>query len=95
MVLKTLTRTVLATVLSAGLIAGQAQARQLTYAMGFPPKSDSDIAGQNFAKTVEELTNGELTVKVFPLSLLNFAENFRWRSGWHGGHGLRTDAVLP
>ncbi|MCK7542746.1 C4-dicarboxylate TRAP transporter substrate-binding protein [Marinobacter bryozoorum] len=75
MKMKTLARATLATVMSAGLLmAGQAQARQLTYAMGFPPNSDSDVAGQNFAETVSELTDGELTVKVFALSLLNFAE---------------------
>lgn len=75
MTISKLTRAILVTAFSAGLLlAGQAQARQLSYAMGFPPNSDSDIAGQNFARTVEELTDGDITVKVYPLSLLNFAE---------------------
>jgi TRAP-type C4-dicarboxylate transport system substrate-binding protein len=51
-----------------------AQARDLRYAMGFPPGSDSDKAGQEYAATLKKLTNGQLNVKVYPLSLLNFAE---------------------
>lgn len=73
--MKTLVGMTAATLLGASLLlSGQAHGRQLSYAMGFPPNSDSDIAGQNFAKAVSELTDGELTVKVFALSLLNFAE---------------------
>ncbi|KAF0803202.1 TRAP transporter substrate-binding protein [Alcanivorax xiamenensis] len=50
------------------------QARELRYAMGFPPGSDSDVAAQAYAKALSEYTDGELTVKIYPLSLLNFAE---------------------
>lgn len=71
---KTLQAALAATLFTGLLLAGQAQARQLSYAMGFPPNSDSDIAGQHFAENVSELTDGELSVKVFALSLLNFAE---------------------
>ena len=56
------------------LAASTAQARDLRYAMGFPPGSDSDKAGQAYAAEVKKLSKGELNVKVYPLSLLNFAE---------------------
>nr|MBF0684596.1 C4-dicarboxylate TRAP transporter substrate-binding protein [Pseudomonas sp.] len=55
-------------------LAGTAHAKELRYAMGFPPGSDSDKAGQAYAKAVSEHSNGKLTVKVYPMSLLNFAE---------------------
>ncbi|MFW5330186.1 C4-dicarboxylate TRAP transporter substrate-binding protein [Hydrogenophaga sp. ZJX-1] len=51
-----------------------AQARDLRYAMGFPPGSDSDKAGQEYAATLKKLSGGDLNVKIYPLSLLNFAE---------------------
>lgn len=51
-----------------------ANATTLRYAMGFPPGSDSDVAGKKYAEAVSELTNGEFQVRVFALSLLNFAE---------------------
>lgn len=63
-------------VAAASLVLGvsSAQARDLRYAMGFPPGSDSDKAGQEYAAAVKKFTNGQLNVKVYPLSLLNFAE---------------------
>ncbi len=65
----------LAATLGIGLLGSNAvEARKLSYAMGFPPGSDSDVAGQHFAENLSELTNGELEVKVYALSLLNFAE---------------------
>lgn len=54
--------------------AANADAQTLRYAMGFPPGSDSDVAGKKYAEAVSELTNGEINVRVFALSLLNFAE---------------------
>lgn len=73
--IKSVAGIVLATVLGAGLIGASAvQARELSYAMGFPPGSDSDVAGRKYAERVEELTDGDLSVKVYALSLLNFAE---------------------
>ena len=65
----------MATVLGAGLIGvSAAQARELRYAMGFPPGPDLGVAGKKYAERVEELTDGELSVKVYALSLLNFVE---------------------
>lgn len=54
--------------------AGGVQARDLRYAMGFPPGSDSDKAGQLYSAELKKLTGGQINVKVYPLSLLNFAE---------------------
>lgn len=51
-----------------------ASAKQLSYAMGMPPGSISAKIGQDYANAVKDYTNGDLTVKVYPLSLLNFAE---------------------
>lgn len=73
--LKQLAGVTLAALLGAGTLgAAQAEAQQLRYAMGFPPGSDSDVAAKKYAETLSELTNGELSVRVFALSLLNFAE---------------------
>lgn len=62
--------------LAASLVlgAGTVQARELRYAMGFPSGSDSDKAGKAYAAAVKELSKGDLSVRVYPLSLLNFAE---------------------
>ncbi len=54
--------------------AGASEAQNLRYALGFPPGSDAAKGAEIYADTVNELTNGELNVRVFPLSLLNFAE---------------------
>lgn len=54
--------------------ADAAQARDLRYAMGFPSGSDSDKAGQAYAAAVKDLSGGDMKVRVYPLSLLNFAE---------------------
>lgn len=60
----------LATLAAGGVV----EAKTLRYAMGYPPGSDAHKGGENYAKRVEERTGGELKVKVYPLSLLNFAE---------------------
>ena len=72
--------TSLVRVLSTSLVVGGmalasvADARTLSYAIGYPPGSDSAKAAQNYADRVEKFSDGELSVKVYPLSLLNFAE---------------------
>lgn len=55
-------------------MAGAAQAQDLTFAGGWPPNSAPNGKLEDFAKSVEENTGGDVTVKVFPLSLLSFAE---------------------
>jgi TRAP-type C4-dicarboxylate transport system substrate-binding protein len=63
-----------AVVATLSLSATAVQARDLRYAMGFPPGSDADKVAQQYSATLKKLTNGGLNVKVYPLSLLNFAE---------------------
>ena len=55
-------------------MAGGANAADLTFAGGWPPNSSPTAALEDFAAAVGELSNGEISVRVFPLSLLNFAE---------------------
>jgi len=50
-------------------------ADQLSYAGGWPPNSGPTGALENYAKSVEENSGGNLTMKVYPLSLLSFAES--------------------
>lgn len=56
------------------LSVGAAQADQLTYAIGHPPGSYLIKGGEIFAETVANETGGELTAKVFPMSLLTLPE---------------------
>ena len=55
-------------------MAHAAQAADLTFAGGWPPNSGPTGVLENFAAAVNEYTNGEVSVRVFPLSLLSFAE---------------------
>lgn len=55
-------------------MASTAQAAEMTFAGGWPPNSGPTGVLEDFATAVGELTNGEVSVRVFPLSLLSFAE---------------------
>lgn len=55
-------------------MAAAANAQQLTFAGGWPPGSAPTRMIEDYAKALEEYSNGEVTMKVFPLSLLSFAE---------------------
>jgi len=56
-------------------LASAGQAEQLTFAGGWPPGSAPTAKLEEFAKAVEENSGGDLSVRVFPLSLLSFAES--------------------
>ncbi|MCC5859077.1 MAG: C4-dicarboxylate TRAP transporter substrate-binding protein [Ectothiorhodospiraceae bacterium] len=56
------------------LMSTASSARTLNYATGSAPGSDPVRAAEAFAEALGEYTGGELTARVFPLSLLNFAE---------------------
>ncbi len=76
-------------------IAGAAQAQELTFAGGWPPGSAPTQMIENFAKTLEEYSEGEVTMRVFPLSLLSFSEgNAGIRDGIADMTGLLT-AYFP
>lgn len=67
----------LTTSLVAGLgmaVATTAGASTLNFAIGHPSGSVAHLAGQAYAEAVQEKSEGSLTVRVFPLSLLNLAE---------------------
>lgn len=66
-----LTLGLLATIVT---VATQAQTRELRYAIGFAPGSIIDKAAQEYARTAQQASGGRLTVKVYPMSLLNIAE---------------------
>ncbi|OAN70244.1 C4-dicarboxylate ABC transporter substrate-binding protein [Rhodobacteraceae bacterium EhC02] len=55
-------------------MASAANAAELTFAGGWPPNSKPTAVLEDFAAAVNEQTNGEVSVRVFPLSLLSFAE---------------------
>ncbi|MBB3994839.1 TRAP-type C4-dicarboxylate transport system substrate-binding protein [Sulfitobacter undariae] len=53
---------------------GALHAQSLTFAGGWPPNSAPTAKLEEYAKAIEEYSDGEVTMKVFPLSLLSFAE---------------------
>jgi len=53
-----------------------ADARELKVGVGLPPSSVGHYGMEVFAKTIKEKTNGELEVKIFPLSLLNITQMY-------------------
>ncbi|MBN9887165.1 C4-dicarboxylate TRAP transporter substrate-binding protein [Salipiger abyssi] len=55
-------------------MSGTAMADQLSYASGWPPGASVTPVFESFAKTLEEKTGGDLSMKVYSLSLLNFLE---------------------
>lgn len=67
-----LTATVAGALLAA--TATGAQAQRLNYATGFPSGTIGAGAAETWAEALEEYSGGELTARVFPMSLLNFAE---------------------
>lgn len=71
---KRIINAVLSSLMLSAALAAAADARELRYAMGFPPGSDSDKAARVYADVVSKNSDGKLTIKVYPLSLLNFAE---------------------
>ncbi|SFR68019.1 TRAP-type C4-dicarboxylate transport system, substrate-binding protein [Marinobacter daqiaonensis] len=66
--------TALPLVVTGFLIAGVADARTISYATGYPPQSIGAEAGKAFADAMEDYSDGELMVKVYPQSLLSFSE---------------------
>jgi TRAP-type C4-dicarboxylate transport system substrate-binding protein len=55
--------------------AGAAHAQELTFAGGWPPGSAPTQKLEDFATALNEMSDGEVSVRVFPLSLLSFAES--------------------
>lgn len=55
-------------------MAPAVQADQLSFAGGWPPGAAPNTVLENFGKTIGENSDGEVTMRLFPLSLLNFKE---------------------
>lgn len=55
-------------------MAGAAEAQTLRYSIGWPPNTTASDAVETFAAKANEASGGEVEVKVYPLSLLNFME---------------------
>ncbi|MGR3603654.1 C4-dicarboxylate TRAP transporter substrate-binding protein [Sulfitobacter sp.] len=79
-------------VASAGMISTTAEARDLRYAIGWPPGALPTEAIGKYATEVEEASGGDVTVNVFPLSLLNFLES---TSGVRDGIADMTTVLTP
>lgn len=56
------------------LVAGAASARTISYATGYAPQSIGAEAGKVFADAMDKYSDGKLTAKVYPQSLLSFSE---------------------
>ncbi|BDY17125.1 hypothetical protein Sulfitobl28_30950 (plasmid) [Sulfitobacter pontiacus] len=77
---------------SVGTFSTSAEARDLRYAIGWPPGALPTEAIETYADAVEEASGGDVTVKVFPLSLLNFLES---TSGVRDGIADITTVLTP
>jgi len=71
-----LSKIVAALCVGVSLVAGTVQARELKAAVGVPPASAPYFGMDAFIKTLKERTGGELTVRVFPPSLLSLSQTF-------------------
>ncbi|MBF5055755.1 TRAP transporter substrate-binding protein [Alcanivorax sp. 521-1] len=74
MSIKSLAGAVLAGALLFSGLTTAVEARTLRYAIGHPPSSFVVDVTKQYAEQVETLSDGDLKVRVFPMSLLNFAE---------------------
>lgn len=55
-------------------VSGAAQAETLRYAIGWPPNTTATAAVETYAEKAKDVSAGDIEVKVYPLSLLNFLE---------------------
>ncbi len=69
-----------------------AATENLRFAIGWPPGSSAEESTQHFADVAGEESGGELAVKVYPLSLLNFLES---TSGVRDGVADLTTVLTP
>ncbi len=65
---------VLLAALAALLFSSGASAEQLRFATGSAPNSIGGLSAEQFAKSLKEHSGGDLTAKVYMMSLLSFAE---------------------
>jgi TRAP-type C4-dicarboxylate transport system substrate-binding protein len=65
---------IMALAILSGVTVLSAEAKTLRYAIGHPPSSFVVDVAKQYSESVSELSDGDLKVRVFPMSLLNFAE---------------------
>lgn len=70
----TINKTTVLTAAMLGLGVISAQADTLSYAGGWPPNAGATTVLNTYADALGKATGGDLEMKVYPLSLLNFAE---------------------
>lgn len=61
-------------IVGSSMLTTGAEARELRYAIGHPPGSYLVVGGEVYANAVRELSGGEMSVRLFPMSLLSMAE---------------------
>ncbi len=73
----TIKRSLKASLMGATMLsmAGAAHAADLSFAGGWPPNSSPTKMLEEYAAAVNEYSDGEINVRIFPLSLLSFAES--------------------
>lgn len=59
---------------STAAMSGAAQAERLRFAIGFPPENPHFPSAKSYADMVKEQSNGDLSIRVYSLELLNLAE---------------------
>ena len=69
-----------------------ASADQLRFAIGWPPNTNAAGSFDTFSEVLSAETGGEMTAKIYPLSLLNFLES---TSGVRDGIADATTILLP
>lgn len=55
-------------------VSGAANAADLSFAGGWPPNSAPTAKIEDYAKAANEYSDGDINIRVFPLSLLSFSE---------------------
>lgn len=65
-----------AVVIAALMTAASAEARDIRIVVGVPPGSAAQFGIEAFGEDIAKRTNGELTVKIFPSSLLDLVQTF-------------------
>ena len=81
-----------ATLLASTALPTTASAEELRFAIGWPPNTNASRSFETFGEVLSAETGGELTAKVYPLSLLNFLES---TTGVRDGIADLTTILLP
>ncbi len=81
-----------ATLLASTALPTTASAEELRFAIGWPPNTNASNSFNTFGEVLSAETGGEMSAKVYPLSLLNFLES---TTGVRDGIADLTTILLP